>query len=100
MVKKRRVEREKNRQKLVKKYFPSRTYLIQEFNQSTSLEKRIEAHYKLQILPRNSTPSRLSNRCQFSGRPRRYYRSFGLSRHFLRRFAREGCLPGVQKSSW
>ena len=100
MAKKRRTERERNRQKLVKKYFLSRIYFIQELNRRISLEQRLEFHSKLQILPRNSIPSRLYSRCHLSGRSRGYYRDFSLSRHFLRRLAREGFLPGLRKSSW
>jgi len=100
MAKKRRIERERNRKKLVKKYFLSRIHLTQELNQRTSLEQRLKFHSKLQILPRNSVPSRLCSRCHLSGRSRGYYRDFGLSRHFLRRLAREGFLPGLRKSSW
>jgi small subunit ribosomal protein S14 len=100
MAKKRRIERERNRQKLVKKHFPSRIYIIHELTRNTSLERRLEFHSKLQLFPRNSVPSRLCNRCRLSGRSRGYYRDFSLSRHFLRRLAREGFLPGLQKSSW
>ena len=100
MAKKRRIERERNRQKLVKKHFLSRTYFIQELNRRTSLEQRLEIHSKLQMLPRNGIPSRLCSRCHLSGRSRGYYRDFSLSRHFLRRLAREGFLPGLRKSSW
>ena len=100
MVKKRRIERERNRQRLAKKYFSSRICIIQELERNMYLEKRLELQFKLQRFPRNSIPSRLCNRCQLSGRSRGYYRRFGLSRHFLRRLAREGFLPGIRKSSW
>jgi small subunit ribosomal protein S14 len=100
MAKKRIVERERKRQKLVKKYFSFRAYLLQEVKRSVCLEERLILHLKLQRLPRNSIQSRLCNRCQISGRSRGYYRRFGLSRHFFRRLAREGFLPGIQKSSW
>nr|UXD06471.1 ribosomal protein S14 [Eutreptiella sp. CCMP1594] len=54
----------------------------------------------LQKLPKNSSRSRLHNRCIVTGRPKGYYRFFGLSRHVLREMAHEGLLPGVTKSSW
>lgn len=54
----------------------------------------------LQKLPKNSSRSRLHNRCIVTGRPKGYYRFFGLSRHVLREMAHEGFLPGVTKSSW
>lgn len=100
MVKKRIVERERSRQKLVKKYFYSRAYLKSEFKHAVCLKERMEIHSKLQKFPLDRVPFRLCNRCQFSGRPRGYYRDFGLSRHFFRRLARNGLLPGIQKSSW
>ncbi len=54
----------------------------------------------LQKLPRNSSPVRLKNRCEISGRPRGYMRAFGLSRIQFRELAREGKIPGVKKASW
>ncbi|MCB0725655.1 MAG: 30S ribosomal protein S14 [Ignavibacteriae bacterium] len=54
----------------------------------------------LQKLPRNSSPTRLNNRCNVTGRVRSYYRKFGVSRLVLREFALQGKLPGVVKSSW
>jgi len=100
MAKKSVVERERNRRKLVKKYFLSWMYFKKELKRSVFLEDRLETHGKLQKIPRNRIPSRLCNRCQFSGRSRGYYRNFGLSRHFFRRLAQGGFLPGIQKSSW
>jgi len=54
----------------------------------------------LQLLPRNSMKTRLHNRCQISGRPRGFYRKFGISRLVLREMALRGEIPGVKKSSW
>lgn len=54
----------------------------------------------LQKLPRNSSPSRIKNRCAITGRSRGYMRPFGLSRIQFRELAREGKIPGVKKSSW
>jgi small subunit ribosomal protein S14 len=54
----------------------------------------------LQALPRNSSPTRLKNRCMFTGRSRGYYRKFGVSRLVLREMALRGEIPGLKKSSW
>lgn len=54
----------------------------------------------LQKLPKNSSPTRLKNRCFATGRPRGYMRDFGLSRIKFRELANEGKIPGVRKSSW
>jgi small subunit ribosomal protein S14 len=54
----------------------------------------------LQKLPRNSSPSRLHNRCSVSGRPRGFMRKFGISRIAFRELALEGKIPGVTKASW
>ncbi|KAF0140799.1 MAG: 30S ribosomal protein S14 [Ignavibacteriales bacterium] len=54
----------------------------------------------LQLLPRNSSVTRLKNRCQMTGRPRAYYRKFGVSRLVLREMALRGEIPGLKKSSW
>ena len=54
----------------------------------------------LQNLPRNSSPSRLHNRCMLTGRPRGYMRQFGISRIMFREMASKGLIPGVKKASW
>ena len=100
MAKKSMIEREKNRQKLVDKYAAKRAALKEEFDNAESPADRVEIHRKLQQLPRNSAPNRLRNRCWMTGRPRGYYRDFGLSRHVLREWAHKGLLPGVVKASW
>ena len=63
-------------------------------------DARWELQVQLQKLPRNSSPTRLKNRCQVTGRPRGYMRKFGLSRITFREMASWGLLPGVRKSSW
>jgi small subunit ribosomal protein S14 len=100
MAKKSMIEREKKRQKLVDKYAAKRAALKEEFENATSQLDKLEAHRKLQQLPRNSAPNRIRNRCWVTGRPRGYYGDFGLSRHVLREWAHKGLLPGVVKSSW
>jgi small subunit ribosomal protein S14 len=63
-------------------------------------EDVFEANLKLASLPRNSSRTRIRNRCALSGRPRGYYRKFDLGRIAFRELASEGKLPGVRKSSW
>ncbi len=63
-------------------------------------EERFAAQLKLAELPRNSSRTRVRNRCLITGRPRAYYRKFGMSRIALRELASEGQIPGVVKSSW
>jgi small subunit ribosomal protein S14 len=94
------IEREKKRQKLVDKYADKRAALKEEFENATTQREKLELHRQLQQLPRNSAPNRVRNRCWVTGRPRGYYRDFGLSRHVLREWAHKGLLPGVVKSSW
>jgi small subunit ribosomal protein S14 len=100
MAKKSMVEREKKRQKLVDKYAQKREDLLEQFASATSQQEKVEIHRQIQQLPRNSAPTRVRNRCWLTGRPRGYYRDFGLSRHVLREMAHKGLLPGVVKSSW
>jgi small subunit ribosomal protein S14 len=63
-------------------------------------EERFGARLKLAELPRNSSPTRVRNRCELTGRPRANYRKFKLSRIALRELASQGQIPGVVKSSW
>ncbi len=100
MAKKSMVEREKRRQKLVDKYRERREQLKFEFSVAETWEERLELHRQLQRLPRNSAPNRLRNRCWATGRPRGYFRDFGLCRNALREMAHQGLLPGITKSSW
>jgi len=66
----------------------------------SSTEQVEEAYQKMQKLPRDSSKTRIRNRCELTGRPRAYLRKFGLSRIAMRDLARRGDLPGVTKSSW
>lgn len=100
MSRKSLIERQKKRKKLVQKYIRKRNYLKYKIKKSIFLEEKFNIHIKLQKLPRNSSPTRLHNRCLISGRPKGFYRNFGVSRHFVRELAHEGLLPGVQKASW
>ncbi len=94
------VEREKRRQNLVDKHRERREQLKFEFIVAETWEERLELHRQLQRLPRNSAPNRLRNRCWSTGRPRGYFRDFGLCRNAMREMAQQGLLPGVTKSSW
>lgn len=100
MANKAMIQRELKRQRLVMKYAEKRLSLKKQISETISLKEKLDLHKKLQQLPRNSAPVRLHNRCLVTGRPKGYYRDFGLSRHVLREMAHEGLLPGVQKSSW
>jgi|TARA_B110000444_G_scaffold256403_1_gene292693 small subunit ribosomal protein S14 len=100
MAKKSMIQREIKRIKLNKKYSEKRDSLLLEYSKANNFESKILLHNKLQKLPRNSSKIRIRNRCWKTGRPRGYYRDFGLSRHVLREMAHDCMLPGVTKSSW
>jgi len=94
------VEREKKRIRLNKKYTPKRNSLLKQYQETEDFKLRLEIHSKIQKLPRNSAKVRIRNRCWKTGRPRGFYRDFGVSRHVLREMAHNCLLPGVTKSSW
>ncbi|MEM7438810.1 MAG: 30S ribosomal protein S14 [Pseudomonadota bacterium] len=101
MAKKAMVQREVKRQKLVDKYAAKRAALKEiAKNEDLPMEERFKARLKLAKLPRNSSPTRLHNRCQVTGRPKAYYRKLKMSRIALRELASEGQIPGMVKSSW
>lgn len=101
MAKKSVVARQKKREHLVEKYAARRQELKRRGKDETlSFEERWEAMMELQRLPRDSSPSRLRNRCALTGRPRGYYRKFGLGRLKLRDVMVSGEAPGVTKASW
>lgn len=89
MAKKSWLARQKKRETLVAKYAEKRKELL--------ASRDYEA---LQKLPRNSSATRLNNRCSLTGRSRAYYRRFGISRIMLRELALLGQIPGVTKASW
>ncbi|MFB5663131.1 30S ribosomal protein S14 [Alteribacillus sp. HJP-4] len=89
MAKKAKVVKEKKRQEIVNKYATIRKEL-----------KEKGDYEALRKLPRDSSPTRLHNRCEISGRPRGYMRKFEMSRITFRELAHKGQLPGVKKSSW
>ena len=101
MAKKAMVEREKKRQRLVAKYAAKRAALKETINdESKPMEERFRASLKLAELPRNSSATRLHNRCQLTGRPHAYYRKLKVSRIALRELGSNGQAPGMVKSSW
>ena len=101
MAKKSMVQRELKRVRTVKRYAARRAELKKIISdQSASFEERADARSKLQQLPRDSSPVRLRNRCAVSGRPKGFYRKFGLGRNKLREQAMQGNIPGVTKASW
>ena len=101
MAKTSMIMRERKRIKLSKKLFTKRKILKDILNsQDASMEEKLEASAKLQKLPRDSSMSRITNRCAITGRPKGFYRKFGLGRTKVREAAMRGDIPGLVKSSW
>lgn len=101
MAKKSVLERNKKRERLVAKFAERRAELKKILKSpDTSDEDFFKAQRALSALPRDSSPVRLRNRCQLTGRPRAYLRKFGVSRITIRELASWGRVPGVTKSSW
>ena len=101
MAKASKVERERKRIKLSKKLFKKRKALKDILNsQGASIEEKLAASEKLQKLPRDSSASRVTNRCAITGRPKGFYRKFGLGRIKVREAAMRGDIPGLVKASW
>ena len=95
------IEREKKRQKLVDQYAARRAALKEQMRDpELALGDRVKLSMKLAKLPRNSSATRLHNRCEVSGRPKAYYRKLKMSRIALRDYASVGQIPGMVKSSW
>ncbi len=101
MAKKSMINREKRRAKLAKKYADKRVELKAVIaDPDVGFEEKQAAVFALQKLPRDSSRSRGRNRCGMTGRPRGYYRKFGLSRNKLREVVNRGEAPGVIRASW
>lgn len=95
------VNREVKRAKLVKRYAAKRAKLKEIIRKTTTSQaQRDLAQVQLQALPRDSSKSRLRNRCAITGRPRGVYRKFGLGRTKLREATMRGEIPGLGKASW
>ncbi|PIB23900.1 30S ribosomal protein S14 [Amylibacter kogurei] len=101
MAKAAMVQRQVKREKLVAQYAAKRAALKEIINnKDLPVEERFKAGMKLAELPRNSSATRLHNRCQVTGRPKAYYRKLKMSRIALRQLASDGQIPGMVKSSW
>ena len=95
------IHRDLKRQRLVNSYAKRRAAaraIIKDPN--STLDQRMAAQDILQKMPRDASPMRMRNRCAITGRPRGYYRRFGLGRNKLREAAMRGDIPGLTKSSW
>jgi len=101
MAKKSSIEKNKRRRKMTKSFAGRRSRLKEIANDKTvPMEERFAATLKLAELPRNSSATRIRNRCEVTGRPRAYYRKHKLSRIALRELGNKGLIPGLVKSSW
>jgi small subunit ribosomal protein S14 len=101
MAKKSMLERDKRRKELAGKLGTKRAELRAKVkNARLSEEERLAAMIEMQKLPRDSSRTRQRNRCGLTGRPRGFYRKFGLSRSKLRELMVKGVVPGVLKASW
>ena len=101
MAKTSAIQKNKKRERLAKQFEARRARLkaIAD-NEALPMEEQFAARLKLAELPRNSSKTRIRNRCEVTGRPRSVYRKFKLSRIALRELASTGQIPGVVKSSW
>ena len=101
MAKTSSIEKNKRREKLTAKYAGKRARLRAIVRDKTiAIEVRFAASLKLAELPRNSSPSRIHNRCEITGRPRAFYRKLKMSRIAMREYGNSGLVPGLTKSSW
>ncbi len=95
------VNKNERRKKLVKKY-ANKYAKLKAISKDESLDEteRLMARLKMAEIPRNANPTRVRNRCATTGRPRGYYRKFGINRIELRNLGNKGLIPGLTKSSW
>ena len=101
MAKKSMVERDLKRRRLAEKFEAKRNGLKETlYNKELPAEDRFLAALKLAELPRNSSKTRIRNRCLVTGRPRGFYRKLKMSRIALRQLGSDGKIPGLVKSSW
>ncbi|HUS97525.1 MAG TPA: 30S ribosomal protein S14 [Hyphomicrobiaceae bacterium] len=95
------MEKNKRRRKMVARYADKRAALKAIINdREKPMEERFAAQLKLAQLPRNSSKTRIRNRCEITGRPRAFYRKLRMCRNQLRELASQGQIPGMTKSSW
>jgi small subunit ribosomal protein S14 len=101
MAKKSMIEKNSRRRRMTKQYTGRRARLKAIANdKKRPMEERFAATLKLAKLPRNSSATRIRNRCEITGRPRGFYRKHKLSRIALRDLGSKGLIPGLLKSSW
>jgi small subunit ribosomal protein S14 len=101
MAKKSKIVKNNRRKELIERYRDRRAELTAIIKDpETSYEEKREAYQALAKMPRDSSATRYRNRCGVSGRPRGYFRKFGMSRIAVRQLAHNGELPGVRKASW
>ena len=101
MAKKSSIEKNNRRRKMAKSMSGRRERLKTIARDKTRpMEERFAASLKLAELPRNSSVTRVRNRCEVTGRPRAYYRKLKMSRIALRELGSKGLIPGLVKSSW
>ena len=101
MAKKSMIVKNLRRRQISEKYREVRLELKKILkNSNASKEEKLTARIKLQKMPRDANPNRIRNRCVVTGRPRAYYRKFGLSRITFREMALKGEIPGITKASW
>jgi small subunit ribosomal protein S14 len=93
-------QRQIKRFELNNKYKKKRDQLLKNFLTTDDFLEKLAIHKQIEKLPRDSSKTRLRNRCWKTGRGRGVYRDFGLCRHFIRDLAHNGLLPGVYKASW
>lgn len=95
------INKNERRKKLVKKY-AHKYAKLKAISKDESLDEseRLMARLKMAEIPRNANPTRVRNRCATTGRPRGYYRKFGINRIELRNLGNKGLIPGLTKSSW
>ena len=95
------INKNERRKKLVKKY-AAKYEKLKAIADDESLDEteRLMARLKMAEIPRNANPTRVRNRCATTGRPRGYYRKFGINRIELRNLGNRGMIPGLTKSSW
>ena len=95
------INKNERRKKLVQQYADKYARLKAIADDTNADEtERLMARLKMAELPRNANPTRVRNRCSTTGRPRGYYRKFGLNRIELRDLGNKGLIPGLTKSSW
>ncbi len=101
MAKKSSIEKNKRRRRMVKSFAGRRSRLKEiAMDKDRPMEERFTAALKLAEMPRNSSRTRIRNRCEVTGRARAYYRKHKMSRIALRELGNKGLIPGLVKSSW